>query len=112
MSVIYHAHVYFLPEQISAAETLHSVLGKILPANCWMGELIHREVGPHTRPMFEINFDESLLSAVRTLLEANRDELPVLIHPELTDDVEAHTNGASWLGEELALKIHTLSRGE
>ncbi|NHQ85761.1 DOPA 4,5-dioxygenase family protein [Iodobacter sp. HSC-16F04] len=111
MSVIYHAHVYFLPEQISAAEKLHGQLRAALSADCWMGDLIHREVGPHTRPMFEINFDESLLSEVQSLLDARRGELPVLIHPELSDDVEAHTNGASWLGEELALKIHTLSRG-
>lgn len=111
MSVIYHAHVYFLPEQISAAEKLHGQLRAALSADCWMGDLIHREVGPHTRPMFEINFDESLLSEVQSLLDARRGELPVLIHPELSDDVEAHTNGASWLGEELALKIHTLTRG-
>ncbi|MDW5415302.1 DOPA 4,5-dioxygenase family protein [Iodobacter sp. CM08] len=111
MSVIYHAHVYFLPEQIIAAEKLHARLRAALSTDCWMGELIHREVGPHTQPMFEINFDESLLSEVRALLETQRGELSVLIHPELNDDVEAHTNGASWLGEELALKIHTLSRG-
>ncbi|STR45692.1 DOPA 4,5-dioxygenase family protein [Iodobacter fluviatilis] len=111
MSVIYHAHVYFLPEQISAAEQLHSLLRASLSEDCWMGDLIHREVGPHTRPMFEINFAESLLPKVRTLLDMHRGELPVLIHPELADDVEAHTHGASWLGEELALKIHTLTRG-
>ncbi|AMC33143.1 DOPA 4,5-dioxygenase family protein [Janthinobacterium sp. B9-8] len=112
MPLIYHAHVYFLPEQISTAETLHGVLSKTLPASCWMGDLIHREVGPHTQPMFEINFDENLLIEVRALLEAQRGGLSVLIHPELTDDVEAHTDSASWLGEELALKIYTLSRGE
>jgi len=112
MSVIYHAHVYFLPEQIIAAEKLHARLRAALSADCWMGELIHREVGPHTQAMFEINFDESLLSEVRTLLEAQRGELSILIHPELSDDIEAHTNGASWLGKELALKIYTLSRGE
>jgi aromatic ring-cleaving dioxygenase len=111
MPLIYHAHVYFLPEQVRAAETLHEVLSKALPASSWMGKLIHREVGPHTRPMFEINFDESLLSEVSSLLEAHRGELPVLLHPDLTDNIEAHTNSASWLGEELALKIHTLSRG-
>ncbi len=112
MPLIYHAHVYFLAEQVAAAETLHSVLSKALPADCWIGKLIQREVGPHTRPMFEINFDESLLPEVRALLEAHRGELPVLLHPDLTDNIEAHTNSASWLGEELALKIYTLSRGE
>jgi aromatic ring-cleaving dioxygenase len=112
MSLTYHAHVYFLPEQINAAEKLHGQLRAALSADCWMGNLIHREVGPHTRPMFEINFNESLLTEVRALLEEQRGELSVLIHPELSDDVEAHTNGASWLGEELALKIYTLSRGE
>jgi aromatic ring-cleaving dioxygenase len=112
MPVIYHAHVYFLPEQVSAAEKLHALLRATLSTDCWMGNLIHREVGPHTRPMFEINFAENLMPEVRTLLEAHRGELPVLIHPELSDDVAAHTHAASWLGEGLALKIHTLSRGK
>lgn len=111
MALTYHAHIYFLPEQIILAEKLHQQLTASLPESCWMGSLIHREVGPHTRPMFEINFSQALLTEVQSLLQTHRGELPVLIHPELSDDVEGHTLAAIWLGEPLALKIHTLSRG-
>ena len=79
-----------------------------LPAGCWLGRLIEREVGPHTRPMFEIDFAEALLPAVTALLEQYRDGLPVLLHPELDNEVEGHTTAARWLGEPLPLKLHTL----
>lgn len=108
MTTIYHAHVYFLPEQAAQAATLHATLAPRLPAGCWLGRLIEREVGPHTRPMFEIDFAEPLLPAVTALLEQYRDGLPVLLHPELDNKVVGHTTAARWLGEPLPLKLHTL----
>lgn len=110
MSLIYHAHIYFLPEEATAAAALHATLAPLLPEGCWLGRLIHREVGPHTRPMFEIDFAEALLPEVRALLEQHRGSLPVLLHPELPDEVAGHTTAAIWLGEMLPLKIDTLSR--
>lgn len=110
MSLIYHAHIYFLPEQADFAAALHATLAAQLPPGCWLGRLIHREVGPHTRPMFEIDFADSLLPSVRALLEAHRGQLPVLLHPQLADELTAHTTAASWLGEPLPLKLATLSR--
>lgn len=38
MTTIYHAHVYFLPEQTVQAATLHATLAPRLPAGCWLGE--------------------------------------------------------------------------
>lgn len=111
MSLIYHAHIYFLPAQTAFAAELHALLASRLPEGCWLGRLIEREVGPHTRPMFEIDFAEALLPAVTELLETHRGELPVLLHPELADEVAGHTTAARWLGEPLPLKIDTLSRG-
>ncbi len=111
MATTYHAHVYFLTEQTAQATTLHATLASRLPAGCWLGRLIAREVGPHTRPMFEINFAEPLLPAVAALLEQYRDGLPVLLHPELDDEVMGHTSAARWLGEALPLKLHTLRGG-
>ena len=108
MTTIYHAHVYFLPEQAAQAATLHATLAPRLPAGCWLGRLIEREVGPHTRPMFEIDFAEPLLPAVTALLEQYRDGLPVLLRPELDNEVVGHTSAARWLGEPLPLKLHTL----
>lgn len=110
MPLVYHAHVYFLPEQAEIAATLHDTLAAQLPPGCWLGQLIHREVGPHTRPMFEIDFADTLLPAVRALLLQHRGPLPVLLHPQLADELAAHTSSASWLGEPLALKLHILSR--
>lgn len=110
MSLVYHAHVYFLPEQAATAAALHTTLAALLPAGCWLGRLIPREVGPHTRPMFEIDFADTLLPTVEALLEQYRGPLPVLLHPQLADELAAHTSAARWLGEQLALKLHTLAR--
>ncbi|MFC3531546.1 DOPA 4,5-dioxygenase family protein [Vogesella facilis] len=111
MPLVYHAHVYFLPAQAAFAAELRATLAAQLPPGCWLGQLIHREVGPHTRPMFEINFADTLLPAVEALLEQQRGPLPVLLHPELADDLYGHTGAARWLGEALPLKLETLSRG-
>ncbi|WP_174872951.1 DOPA 4,5-dioxygenase family protein [Vogesella oryzae] len=108
MSLIYHTHVYFLPQQAGFAAALHATLAAQLPAGCWLGQLIHREVGPHTRPMFEIDFAASLLPAVETLLQQHRGPLPVLLHPQQADELAAHTSAARWLGEALPLKLDTL----
>lgn len=110
MSLIYHAHVYFLPAQAEFASALHTILATQLPPGCWLGRLIHREVGPHTRPMFEIDFADTQLPEVRALLEKHRGQLPVLLHPQLADELAAHTTAANWLGEPLPLKLETLSR--
>ena len=41
----------------------------------------------------------------------NRDGLDVLIHPLTEDAVEDHSSYAIWLGNPVALKLHTLPRG-
>jgi len=110
MAASYHAHLYFLPEQRSEAAALHALLAERLP-HCWLGRLIDREVGPHTRPMFELNFAADEYDSVVALLERERGTLPVLIHPVIADEFVGHTEAARWLGEPLPLKLETLPRG-
>lgn len=111
MPTVYHAHIYFSPEQSASAAALYARLPALLPASCELGRLHQREVGPHTQPMFAISFDSSLLPAITALLTAERGDLSVLLHPELADEVTGHTSAATWLGAPLPLKIDTLSRG-
>lgn len=41
----------------------------------------------------------------------NRAGLDVLVHPLTTDAVEDHSGYAVWLGNPVALKLHTLPHG-
>lgn len=61
-------------------------------------------------PMFELHLPETDLAAAIPIIDENRHGLSVLIHPQLEDEVIAHTTAARWLGAELPLDLNMLIR--
>ena len=103
---MYHAHIYFDTNQIKAAERLHEKISNHKGINR-IFPLVHREVGPHSKPMFEVHFSDNKQSFVEWL-DNERGELSVLIHPVSEDTLADHTTRAVWLGAALPIKTAIL----
>lgn len=105
----YHAHVYFSIHQTALAQKVRANILKDIPQITYAGQLIPISVGPHTLPMFELHIPASMINYAKASIYELREGLSVLIHPVQHDELDAHTNGAIWLGEKLALKLDVLS---
>ncbi|EMB48432.1 4,5-dioxygenase [Vibrio mimicus] len=100
---MYHAHVYFDPEQTVIAERFRQQIAHERRDVLAMFGLVPRLVGPHLKPMFELHFRNNQHGLVEWL-DAHRGSLSVLIHPVSGDDAYDHQDDQIlWLGEPLGL---------
>jgi len=106
----YHAHIYYDPattrgvaEQVSAAMS-----GKFAVE---IDGFRDGPVGPHPIANVLAIFKPELFAEVVPYLMLNRAGLDVLVHPLTEDAVEDHSRFAIWLGNSVALKLHTLPHG-
>jgi DOPA 4,5-dioxygenase len=106
----FHAHVYFSLDEMPLATQVRENIMKELPQLTYAGQLIPMPIGPHPKPMFEIHILASHINLAMATIESLREGLSVLIHPVQHDELEAHTSGAKWLGEKLALKLDILMK--
>jgi len=105
---IFHAHIYFSENEITLAETVRETLANAIPKLTYIGKLIPQPIGPHTKPMFEIHIPASHINQTIPIIDELRQGLSVLIHPVKTDELEAHTTSAKWLGEHIPLNLNAL----
>lgn len=101
----YHAHVYFESNQLQSIEILYSKLQHEFGDSVRYRRIHQKLVGPHTKPMFQLEFDQSGLPKIKQTLISNGLNLSVLIHPLDDNPYLAHTQGAEWLGEPLPLNL-------
>lgn len=104
----YHAHVYFTAESMALATQVRANILKALPQLTYTGQLIPIAVGPHPLPMFELHVPAASINLAMATINNLREGLNVLIHPVQSDELDAHTNGARWLGEILTLNLSVL----
>jgi aromatic ring-cleaving dioxygenase len=102
----WHAHIYYDRESWDAAERLHQEFCDLIASGKFadlvlVGQMYDRGVGPHLQPQFEIQFYESAVPRIRSILEPTG--LTSLIHPLTDDDLADHTTLAQWLGAPLPL---------
>lgn len=105
---MYHAHVYFSHNQQQLAEDVRQKLLQSGFSDIQTYPLVTKNVGPHTRPMIEVNFPDNEGGFIEWL-DQNRNGLSVLIHPVTGNDIEDHSDGALWLGDKLDLNFAVLS---
>lgn len=106
----YHAHVYFSLDESPLATKVRENILKDIPQITYAGQLIPISVGPHTMPMFELHIPASMINYAKASIEELREGLSVLIHPVQTDELDAHTQSAVWLGKKLDLKLDVLTK--
>ena len=99
--MVFHAHIYFDPETRNAAVALREEIGRRFGLR--LGRVHDKPVGPHTKAMFQVVFEEKDFAGFASWLMLNRKDLDVLIHPETGNDLLDHTKHAMWLGTPLAI---------
>lgn len=104
----YHGHIYFSENELELAATVRANLAKALPQLTYVGKLIPKPIGPHSKPMFEIHIPAAEINEITRLIDEMRQGLAVLIHPVQENELEAHTICAKWLGEKLPLDLKAL----
>ncbi len=107
---LFHGHIYFTADQIELAGRVRNNLTGALPQLTYIGKLIPKPIGPHSRPMFEIHIPAAEIDQILPVIDSLREGLPVLIHPVLEDELAAHTTLARWLGEVLPLDLKILEK--
>jgi aromatic ring-cleaving dioxygenase len=104
----YHAHIYFTVDELTLATQVRENIIKELPQLSYKGQLIPIPIGPHPKPMFEIHIPAADINYAMATIDALRQGLSVLIHPVQTDELDAHTDAARWLGTKLSLNLSVL----
>lgn len=108
MMPIFHAHIYFSTNEIELATKVRNNILKTLPQLTYVGELISKPIGPHSKPMFEIHIPAFEIKKITPIIDEMRQGLSVLIHPVQKNELEAHTIAAIWLGQQLPLNLNAL----
>jgi aromatic ring-cleaving dioxygenase len=103
----YHAHIYYDPATTRAvAERVSGALAERFDVE--IDGFRDTPVGPHPIANVLVIFKPEQFAGVVPYLMLNRDGLDILVHPLTTDAVEDHSDYAIWLGNPVALKLHTL----
>ena len=99
----YHAHVYFDEESLDLASSICQRAGELF--NIQVGTIHQKLVGPHPRWSCQLSFDREEFERLIPWLEENRQSLSILVHGLTGNDLEDHTENASWLGESVPLNL-------
>lgn len=97
----FHLHIYFKPTELEKARVL---AGRAQRMHLFDVVKFHEHpIGPHPTGTIEGHFGDAAYSSVLEWVEANRGDFSTLIHQDTGDDFKDHTDGCSWLGQELLL---------
>ena len=99
----YHAHIYYEPETKGAAAAVRDALDTRFRGAIRLGRWHDKNIGPHTRSMYQVAFHRTIFPEIVPWLALNRGSLTVLIHPESGDGLADHTAHAMWMGEVLEI---------
>ena len=100
---VFHAHVYFDPQQREQAVHLRSEVQRRYRVP--VGRVHDRPVGPHPKGMFQVLIDRECVGDVLPYLMQHRDGLDILLHPDTGNDLADHTEHAAWIGSPLPLRL-------
>ena len=99
----YHAHAYFDEQTLDQAQQL--CLSVAQQFGITMGRVHQKLVGPHPRWSCQLAFDSKQFDRLILWLDQNRKGLTIFVHGLTGDDLEDHTDHASWLGESATLNL-------
>ena len=103
-SSTYHVHIYFGDEDIRLATRLREHLATDERVTA-LGRMHTGPIGPHPCRQFQVLLTAENLEDVLGWVDTHREGLSVLIHPDIDDDLAAHTTHARWLGEPVPLML-------
>lgn len=99
----YHAHIYFDRSTVEQASNIIQKAGDNFDLKA--GRLHQKKVGPHPRWSCQLSFSRDEFEQCISWLDKNRQGLSVLVHPLTGNNLNDHTIYATWLGEEIELRL-------
>ncbi len=101
----FHAHIYFDPAELDAAQALAAVVHEHFGVP--VGHFHVRPVGPHPRGSCQMTVPTDRFGEVATWLSVNRAGLTIFAHASTGDDRADHSVNVIWFGpsEPLDLSI-------
>lgn len=103
----YHAHVYFDASTVVQASSICQQAGELFEVA--VGRVHQKLVGPHPRWSCQLAFDQAQFDGLVPWLDKHRGDLTILVHGLTGNDLEDHTEHASWLGEPVDLNLSVFS---
>jgi aromatic ring-cleaving dioxygenase len=105
----YHAHIYYSAESKSKAQALSNSIEKIFD-EAEFGRWHDRPVGPHPDWSHQISFGPELFDQIIPFLALNRNGLVIFTHPNTSDPLRDHRDGAIWMGDVRPLDLEILKK--
>jgi aromatic ring-cleaving dioxygenase len=101
----FHAHIYFDPEQLAAAQALAAAARERFGVA--VGHFHLRPVGPHPRGSCQLTVATEQFGDFAQWAALNRKGLTIFAHAETGDDLADHSEHVIWFGpsEPLDLSI-------
>ncbi len=100
----YHSHIYFEANTIETAEKFYEKF-QTLNLDLQVSRMIHKPIGPHPSPMFEVDFKAEHFMTMIQFMQDHRNGLNVLIHPLSGNEILDHTDYAMFLGLKVDLNL-------
>lgn len=105
----YHLHFFFELDELDQVTLIHETITQILSSIVKLYPLLLRPAGPLLKPMFMLKFEQKILNHIMEFFQPYPANYSILIHPELENELLAHTQYATWLGgKELSLRLEYL----
>ena len=104
----WHAHVYFDSASRDSAAKFREVVAAQFGDQVRVGRFHEREVGPHPRWSFQVEFAPPAFQDVVSWLALNHGALDVFVHPNTGNELRDHRDCALWLGQSHALNLQAV----
>ena len=102
----YHAHIYFDPPELDAAQALAEEARDRFGVA--VGRFHERPVGPHPRGSCQLTVAADRFGAFAEWAVFNRRGLTIFAHAETGDDLTDHTAHVIWFGPSETLDLSVL----
>jgi DOPA 4,5-dioxygenase len=104
----FHAHVYFDADTRGIAEQIRETLVRLFGVKA--GTMHDTPVGPHPRPMFEVDLAPEQFASIVPWLMIHRSGLSVFVHPITHDPVADHDTRPLWMGQSFPIDVELVRR--
>ncbi|MBF7696047.1 DOPA 4,5-dioxygenase family protein [Acinetobacter rathckeae] len=110
LSVIYHLHFFFDLVEVQHIKKIHEKVTSQISHLATIFPLLLRPAGPLPKPMFMLEFSEDVVNEIILFFKQYEKDYSIFIHPELDDEVLAHTDCSIWIGKKIPLRLEYLSK--
>lgn len=108
-NLIYHLHFFFNLEKCPEVNKIHEKVTNQLSHIAKIFPLLLRPAGPLPKPMFMLEFSEEFKEEIIFFFKEYQECFSIFIHPELDDELLAHTDHSIWIGEKIPLRLEYLT---